>query len=106
MRTRTNTDFMTPFIPTGQAKIIPDPPAAVVDDGGTPDGNGMLDDRPPLQFDQAAAGIPWMDQSLITGVKNRLLVYGAGGLTVLALAFVVLRKKSSVAGYRRRRSRR
>lgn len=45
--------------------------------------------------------VPWMDQETM-GVKNRLLVYGAGALAVLAVGFVAMRKKSSVAGYRRR----
>ncbi len=49
---------------------------------------------------------PWMDQEMFNGVANKWLLVG-GGVLVLALGgFAVTRKKSSVAGLGRRRSRR
>ncbi len=43
----------------------------------------------------------WLDDEMISGFKNKYLLV-AGGLLVTGAAFLLLKKKTKMAGYRRR----
>ncbi len=56
---------------------------------------------PPAVITASHAEVPWLDRELVRGVKNLYLVAG-GAVVAAGIGFLALRKKKSVAGYRRR----
>lgn len=90
------------WTPQGQVGVkVAVQPRLVVDTYPVPDEKVRLVTPTP---DSQALEVSWMDQELVTGVKNLYLVIG-GAVLILGGGFFLMRKKSSVAGYRRRRRR-
>ncbi len=72
-----------------------------------PVNQGLIDKGLPVtQTEVHFQEVPWMDQTLIGGMKNRWLVYAGGAIGIAVLGMLWASKTKRMEGYRRRRSRR